>query len=104
MSKLDPIAAAIADFILDLLQECTPEQTGAVLEHVIRHHAINAEIVGGDDCCLFWLTQVRSAVDAAEDKLGFYIERESGGAEKWQAARDAILERVVAEEQRRAAA
>lgn len=103
MTALDPASAQIADLILDLLQECTPEQTGSVLDHVVRHHAINAELVGGDDCCLFWLAQVRGAVDAAEDTLGRYIERESGGADKEREAIDAILGRSVAADLLRAA-
>lgn len=89
MPALNETAASIGEFILDLLQECSIDETGAVLDYVIRHHAINAELIGGDDAALCWLEQVRRAVEAAEGKLGDYIERERLG----DAAVDAILGR-----------
>ena len=72
-------AFALGEAILDLLMQADPATSAAAFEYVIRHHAIEAEW-HGDDCCVMWLTQIRRAVDAAEGKLGDYIERERRAA------------------------
>jgi hypothetical protein len=69
-------AYALGEAILDLLMPLPPDAVADALAHVIRHHAINTELVAGDDCTVMWLEQLRRAVDAAEAKLGDYIERE----------------------------
>jgi hypothetical protein len=69
-------AYALGETILDLLMPLDPTDVAAALAHVIRHHAINAELIHGDDCTLMWLEQLRQAIDASEAKLGDYIERE----------------------------
>jgi hypothetical protein len=69
-------AYALGEAVLDLLMPLPPDDVAAALAHVIRHHAINTELVCGDDCTVMWLEQLRRAVDGAEAKLGDYIERE----------------------------
>jgi hypothetical protein len=89
-------AFAIGEAILDLLMQASVDDTASALAYVIRHHAIHAELMGGDDCCIAWLAQVRAAVDGAEEKLGDYINRENGTDDGRKAA-------ILAEPQRRAA-
>lgn len=83
---------AAGERVLDALMNCSIDVTAGALAYAIRHHAIHAELMGGDDCAIAWLAQVRSAVDAAEDELGEYIEREMDG----DARREAILTEVKA--------
>jgi hypothetical protein len=85
-------AFVLGEAILDLLMQSSVEVTASALAYVIRHHAIHAELIGGDDCCIGWLAQVRAAVDAAEDKLGDYIMRELTTDDR----RAAILAEVTA--------
>ena len=76
LPKTDSPAFALGEAILDLLMQSSVEDTASAIDYVIRHHAIHAELIGGDDCCIAWLAQVRAAVDAAESKLGDYIMRD----------------------------
>lgn len=76
MRELAGTGFELSEALLDVLQDCTPDETAAALTWAIRHHAINTEITYGDDGALCWLAQIRLAVDAAEQKLGEYIERD----------------------------
>lgn len=99
-------AFALGERILDLLQECTPDETAAALAYAVRHHAINSELTYGDDGALCWLAQIRMAVDAAEQKLGEYIERDQREAAEARACGMALHALLVTDdvlEERRAA-
>lgn len=89
----------LGEAILDILMTASLDETASALAYVVRHHAIHAELTGGDDCCVCWLAAIRQAVDAAECQLGTYIERERA-----LTADDAVREAILTRARERAAA